>query len=85
MELKNLTYLGMLLLTKSLDIIICHYPPYASKWNPIEHRLFAPAHRANRVVLVSLGEILHATNVADAIATKIKVLTFMLYLSIKFN
>jgi hypothetical protein len=28
------------------DIIICHYPPYASKWNPIEHRLFAPAHRA---------------------------------------
>lgn len=24
-----------------LDIIICHYPPYASKWNPIEHRLFA--------------------------------------------
>lgn len=28
------------------DIIICHYPPYASKWNPIEHRLFAHAHQA---------------------------------------
>ena len=29
-----------------LDIIICHYPPYASKWNPIEHRLFCHVHRA---------------------------------------
>jgi Rhodopirellula transposase DDE domain len=28
------------------DIIICHYPPYASKWNPIEHRLFAQTHYA---------------------------------------
>ena len=24
-----------------LDIIIVHYPPYCSKYNPIEHRLFA--------------------------------------------
>lgn len=23
-----------------LDITIAHYPPYCSKWNPIEHRLF---------------------------------------------
>ena len=28
------------------DILICHYPPYASKWNPIEHRLFAHVHHA---------------------------------------
>jgi Rhodopirellula transposase DDE domain len=28
------------------NIIICHYPPYASKWNPIEHRLFAFVHQA---------------------------------------
>lgn len=27
-------------------LIICHYPPYASKWNPIEHRLFAHVHQA---------------------------------------
>jgi hypothetical protein len=25
-----------------LDITVCHYPPGASKWNPIEHRLFGP-------------------------------------------
>ena len=29
-----------------LDFIICHYPPYASKWNPIEHKLFCHAHKA---------------------------------------
>jgi hypothetical protein len=23
-----------------LTITVCHYPPGASKWNPIEHRLF---------------------------------------------
>ena len=29
-----------------LDIIVSHYPPYASKWNPIEHRLFCHVHEA---------------------------------------
>ncbi len=28
------------------NLIIAHYPPYASKWNPIEHRLFAHVHLA---------------------------------------
>ena len=26
--------------TIGLPIRICHYPPYTSKWNPIEHRVF---------------------------------------------
>ncbi|MBN8907082.1 MAG: hypothetical protein J0H99_10755 [Rhodospirillales bacterium] len=25
-----------------LAVTVCHYPPGASKWNPIEHRLFSP-------------------------------------------
>lgn len=29
-----------------LNIIVSHYPPYASKWNPIEHRLFCHVHQA---------------------------------------
>lgn len=35
-------------LANSLDlsIRICHYPPYASKWNPIEHRVFPHVTRA---------------------------------------
>lgn len=24
-----------------LSVTVCHYPPGASKWNPIEHRLFS--------------------------------------------
>ena len=24
-----------------LDVTVCHYPPGASKWNPVEHRLFS--------------------------------------------
>lgn len=29
-----------------MTFIICHYPPYSSKWNPIEHRLFSQVHLA---------------------------------------
>ena len=25
-----------------LTVMVCHYPTGASKWNPIEHRLFGP-------------------------------------------
>ena len=25
----------------NLEVTVCHYPPGASKWNPIEHRLFS--------------------------------------------
>lgn len=28
-----------------IRITIVHYPPYCSKWNPIEHRLFSQMHR----------------------------------------
>lgn len=39
-ELQNLTN------TINLPIRICHYPPYASKWNPIEHKVFPHVTRA---------------------------------------
>lgn len=29
-----------------LSVTVCHYPPYSSKWNPIEHRLFCHVHDA---------------------------------------
>ena len=25
-----------------LSVTVCHYPTGASKWNPVEHRLFGP-------------------------------------------
>jgi hypothetical protein len=35
------------------SFIVCHYPPYASKWNPIEHRLFCHVHHAMSGVVFS--------------------------------
>jgi len=45
----------MLLLAEKtgVDFIICHYPPYASKWNPIEHSLFCHVHKAMQGVIFS--------------------------------
>ena len=36
-----------------LSLIVCHYPPYSSKWNPIEHRLFCHVHKAMEGVVFS--------------------------------
>jgi hypothetical protein len=36
-----------------LSVIACHYPPYCSKWNPIERRLFNQVHRATEGVVFS--------------------------------
>jgi hypothetical protein len=44
--IKLATELGM-------SFIICHYPPYASKWNPIEHRLFCHVHHAMSGIIFS--------------------------------
>ena len=45
---KQLLYLAEL---TGIDFIVCHYPPYSSKWNPIEHRLFAHVHQAMQGVI----------------------------------
>ena len=36
-----------------LSVIVCHYPPYCSKWNPIEHRLFSQVHKAMEGIVFS--------------------------------
>jgi DDE family transposase len=36
-----------------LLVMVCHYPPYCSKWNPIEHRLFSQVHKAMQGVVFS--------------------------------
>ena len=45
----------MLILAEKIgiDFIICHYPPYASKWNPIEHRLFCHVQKAMEGVILT--------------------------------
>ena len=29
-----------------MNLLVMHYPPYCSKWNPIEHRLFSQITRS---------------------------------------
>jgi len=39
-------------------LVICHYPPYCSKYNPIERRLFAQVHRTIReTILTDLEQV----------------------------
>ena len=40
-----------------MDIRIAHYPPYTSKWNPIEHRLFSHVTRSLSGILLSSREL----------------------------
>ena len=43
-----------------LTVTVCHYPPGASKWNPIEHRLFSEISKNwAGEPLVSFGRALH--------------------------
>lgn len=39
-----------------IKIVICHYPPYASKWNPIEHRVFPHVTRAMDGIMLHTHE-----------------------------
>lgn len=40
----------------SIKITICHYPPYTSKWNPIEHRVFPHVGRAMEGIVLESHE-----------------------------
>ncbi len=40
-----------------IEIRIAHYPPYTSKYNPIEHRLFAHVSRACQGVIFESVEM----------------------------
>ena len=44
-----------------LEIRVAHYPPYCSKYNPIEHRLFPHVTRACQGVVFHTLEIVKAS------------------------
>lgn len=52
----------------SLSIRVCHYPPYASKWNPIEHKVFPHVTRA--MAGVKLESVDTAKNLIKQTQTK---------------
>ena len=59
----------------NINILVAHYPPYCSKWNPIEHRLFSQiSHTWDGV---SLTDLEFVKNLTDTTTTKtgLKVIT----------
>jgi hypothetical protein len=57
-----------------MKIHVCHYPPGASKWNPIEHRLFGPismnwSGQPLRSIRLMLSAIRGTTNQGDLSVT----------------
>ena len=43
-----------------LEIRVAHYPPYTSKYNPIEHRLFSQVSRACRgIIFTAVEQVQH--------------------------
>lgn len=60
------------------DILICHYPPYASKWNPIEHRLFAHVHHAIQGVVFAdykiVKELIEKTSTDTGLKVNVRIL-----------
>lgn len=59
-----------------MSLIISHYPPYASKWNPIEHRLFCHVHQAMSGVVFSdyqtVKERIEATSTKTGLAVVVR-------------
>lgn len=41
-----------------IEIRIAHYPPYTSKWNPIEHRVFPHISRALQGVILTYHQLM---------------------------
>ena len=58
-------------------IIVSHYPPYSSKWNPIEHRLFPHVHRTMQgVVLTSyqlVKELIGQTSTSKGLSVVVRI------------
>lgn len=58
-----------------VKIIVAHYPPYCSKWNPIEHRLFSQMHRqAQGCIFHSYEQV---KQIFEATTTKTGLKTFV--------
>lgn len=62
----------------SIEIRIAHYPPYLSKYNPIEHRLFPHVTRACQGVILQSVQLLQDLMTKTTTRTGLKVFTTIL-------
>ena len=61
-----------------IEIRVAHYPPYLSKYNPIEHRLFPPVTRACQGVVLHSVQLLKDLVATATTRTGLKVFTTIL-------
>lgn len=61
-----------------IEIRIAHYPPYTSKYNPIEHRLFPHLSRVCQGVIFTSVEIVRELMAKATTRTGLKVYTTIL-------
>ena len=61
-----------------IEIRIAHYPPYTSKYNPIEHRLFPHISRVCRGAIFSSVEMVSQLMAKATTQTGLKVFTTIL-------
>lgn len=61
-----------------IEIRIAHYPPYTSKYNPIEHRLFAPISKAGEGIIFRSVEWVNEVMGKTTTSTGLKVFTSIL-------
>lgn len=61
-----------------IEIRIAHYPPYLSKYNPIEHRLFPHVTRACQGVILQSVQLLQELIATTTTRTGLKVFTTIL-------
>ena len=61
-----------------VEIRISHYPPYASKWNPIEHRLFCHITRSMKGVIFKsyelVKELIESTTTKTGLSVKANII-----------
>ena len=61
-----------------IDVRVAHYPPYTSKYNPIEHRLFPHLTRATQGVIFNTVETVKDLMATATTATGLTVFTTIL-------
>ena len=61
-----------------IEIRMAHYPPYTSKYNPIEHRLFPHLTRACKGVIFESVEVVKELMAKTTTKTGLKVFTTIL-------
>lgn len=62
-----------------VEIRIAHYPSYASKWNPIEHRLFCHITKSMQGVILKsydiVSELIESTMTKAGLKVKANIIT----------